>query len=1709
MFYIFLNHQRRPALCDSGCTRSCISYEYYVNNPYLKRFFVPYESCGTAINGSDVPSIGEIRLKFTVQGIAMSITCKIIKGLMDHIILGWDWMCKYSVSLDASSGSVKFNDKSAPLIENHMPAMDPLYRVFEDIVLPPHSKIHTNVELVIDSKFLHKTPKTVITEPFSNNGASYWAARGCSYVKDDRFLTEFINPTEVPIKIPAGEIIGFAQFTDDDEFNASHFTTEMSCEYGGDPLHTEPKPQSFAAHRTDTHTPNTAQPESTTATPPPKPTPKTSTPPNPPARQKSHVKEWLTPSTDIPPGAKPLKVDLTVMSPDARPYEEQLTDLFIRKHEKVFSKHDRDYGKTGLIQYRAHLKDPDQNPISHPPYRTRPEMREVIDQQAHEMIADGLVCHSKSAYSAPILLNRKKCGGWRFLTDFRKINDCCTKVVFPLPRIEDSIHRLENPKFFSSMDLTKGFWQIPIHPDDRKYFAFSTESMHLEYLVAPMGSKNSPSYLSALMQLVLRGLPIQHVISYLDDILVADSNMEDHIKHLDLVLSALEKANLKLNPSKCEFARESVICLGHKLSREGISPDPANIAKIKSWKAPDNVKKLRAFLGLTGYYRQFVKNYSEIAGCLTDLTRDDCKWHWHQKHQDAFDTLRNILVSDQIMAYPDFTKTFTLKSDASLTAIGYILTQKVDNKEKVVSYGSKKLNRTQQRWSTYDREFFALLSGIRANSHYLRHARFIVVTDHRPLLAWKKVDSQKDPTGRRTRWAIELDNYEFDLIYKKGKIHCDADAMSRRGDDDDEVAEDSDDFFRLSLLLDEDNDDNFYLLGMTEDSDHTLVQFHSEHAALKRLKRRQDSDPIISEVKSFTRKHRRLPRSYPCTWYKRNNRWLIVKDGILYRKSYCELVNAKILQVVIPDSMVSEVLEELHGSEWAGHPPAEKMITQARRYAIWPTMSQDIKQLVKDCKVCDQLREPVPKPVAPLQPIVATKVFDHVMCDLISFPVPSFGFKYVLIFKDVFSGFIRCYKLRDKTTKGVVKALEDLVCLLGPPKQLTSDNGGEFASDMLREACRLLGIEKRTSVPYRPQSQGNVERQNRTLIKDLQHRLLQYGKSWSEHLPYVEWLHNTMPFSKTRMSPYYVFFGREPYLPQFADTQTQETRDVKTQAFAKELKTRLKSIHDEANRRAEERRQADKERYDRRVKHNPFEPGDKVWERVEVRHKLDPKWSGPITIRSRRASPRGGLGNTYNCERSDGTTCRRNYEQLKRVNARFEENMQKPLEKPPQKPKSRSSLDILAIVCPQELPEHGGDATAGPIPIHALPLPSPPTLASPPIPALPSIPASPTTPTLPHALPAPDASLADSVASGSHEVLTLTESEGSRTALLPVVSTPPHHPAVHAFQIPLPETPAMPITETPDLSLPDPETTTPKQPIPPKSTNLPVAGPSSHAEIHTGEGSRSATPKPPSETESIADLTLRPEDSETESLSQLDTGFIQATPQHSFTNRLRNLANTPFYTPDTGDDSTQQSNDPDQHPPDPPPPFRQVRRKIHLPPDTREVDTVQTVGLQGTGEVNTGRNAQPSHHEALLLPGSMLIASRTGQIPVPVITLSSSSPELISAVAQQNAPQPETLPEPNLPDPSQQRMLKTKMKTTGHRSQSRSAEPAYSSIIRTRAQSVAEREVTEDMQIQQPRSCDPPVRKPRKRSNVPVLPVPRDSRGKFLEKSAWKDTTHS
>ena len=1261
--YIALGRTAFPALVDSGCTASCISHDFFTRNPCFQQTFAPDKTEGRAINGTGVPSVGEVQLNLWMEGEPMSIKCKVIKGLVEPVILGWDWMAKYDAVLDAGRGILGFRGGSTQLVESPFMVSSCLYKMGENVTLPPFSKVHLNVELVHNVDSVKNATGTVITEPFSNNGVNFWAARTCARVKDNRFRTELINNTSDEILVEADYVIGAVEFIDETKFDAKANQTEMFCRYEDDALSTG----------------EVGPPDQTDRLPPDKP----------------EDGAGQTAEDGIPAGAKRLSVDYSDVAEDAKQYIPQLKEL-VKKHDAAFSKHDRDYGLTELVNYRANLKDPDQPPLATSPYRTSPEMREVIDAQAHQMLADGLVGHSTSPFSAPILLAKKKCGGWRFLTDFRKINDCCNKIVYPLPRIEDSIQRLEAPRYFTSMDLTKGFWQIPGHKDDRKFFAFSTETMHLEYLVAPMGAKNSPSYLSALMQLVLRGLPIQHVISYLDDILVADTNMEDHLKHLDLVLSALAKAGLKLNPSKCQFARDSVICLGHKLSREGVSPDPTNVDKVRSWKRPTNVKKLRTFLGLTGYYRQYVEHYSDIASCLTDLTRADVKWEWTEKHQNAFEKLRDTLISEKVMSYPNFSVPFIVKSDASETAIGYMLTQKVEGNEKVISYGSKKLNQQQQNWPTYDREFFALVSGVRANAHYLRHNTFTAITDHRPLLAWKRIDAKKDPTGRRTRWSIELNNYDFTLIYKKGLAHADADAMSRRGDEDDEVAEDSDEFFGLRNFekwrL---NPPEFCLLGIEDADEASIVVVNADDEERKRLRREQDADPIISNVKAFIKGRRRPPSNFPATWYRKNFHLLTVQDGILYCQDYAASVHRVVLQAVIPDSMVKEVLTDLHGSERAGHLGVDKLLLKVKRYAMWPTLRRDIEETVRNCMVCDQLRKQVPAVVTPLRPIIAQRVFDHVMCDLVTMPHCK-GYRYVLVFKDVFSGYIRCYKLRNKETTGVVRALDDLACTLGPPKILSSDNGMEFNSNEMKKACRVLGVEKRNSVPYRPQSQGNVERQNRTLIQYLKQQLLDKGNSWVDHLALVEWIYNTSPYSRTQMAPYQLFFGRDPPVPPLAKRDDIPAAECTKNATSFEAVRRRtleveesrRALEAEANRRADEKRRQEAATYNRKVKHVPLEVGDRVWEKVNVRdNKLDVEWSGPTEVERRSTHP-SGVGTTYEIRRPDGSPARRNYEQLKKVNADYDKAMATPL---PKKEKARTNdmnwlISCIAPLGPQPPP---------------------------------------------------------------------------------------------------------------------------------------------------------------------------------------------------------------------------------------------------------------------------------------------------------------------------------------------------------------------------------------------------------------------------------------
>ena len=466
----------------------------------------------------------------------------------------------------------------------------------------------------------------------------------------------------------------------------------------------------------------------------------------------------------------------------------------------------------------------------------------------------------------------------------------------------------------------------------------------------PMGALNSSATMQALMSLILRGLPPEHIICFLDDILVASSTMEEHLEHLDLVLGALGRAGLKLNPKKCLFAQASVTCLGHRLSRDGIGPDPANLDKIRKWKPPQDRTQVRGFLGLTGYYRQMIKDYAKIATPLTNLTKLDVEWKWTKVEQEAFETLRDHLTSSTIMAYPDFDKPFWVKSDASGVSVGFVLSQMQDGNEKVIAYGGKKLTDTQRRYSTYDREYFGILTAVRTYSHYLRHQKFFVVTDHRPLLSLKKIDPKNDATGRRVRWSIELGLYDFEIVYKKGRKHSDADAMSRQTDHDD-YAEDED----FAGFMSEEETEKYCLLGMDDHDAVTAVELISIKDRRKELAEAQDDYPLIREVKEHVRKRKRPPGDFAEKYYRENFVRFVIQDNILFRKSVHGPTNTPVLQAVIPPKLVPMVLKDAHGSIFAGHPGHKNLVKVLQRHASWPGIYKDTKEHVQKCHECDKV----------------------------------------------------------------------------------------------------------------------------------------------------------------------------------------------------------------------------------------------------------------------------------------------------------------------------------------------------------------------------------------------------------------------------------------------------------------------------------------------------------------------------------------------------------------------------------------------------------------------------------------------------------------------------------------------------------------------------------------------------------------------------------
>ena len=444
--------------------------------------------------------------------------------------------------------------------------------------------------------------------------------------------------------------------------------------------------------------------------------------------------------------------------------QQQLNELF-KEYQDVFSQGDEDLGNTPLLEHGIETHGPS---LRQPYRRQNPAVRREEMAQVQQMLSSNVIRPSNSPWASPVVMVRKKDGSLRFCVDFRQLNAATVKDAHPLPRIDDLLDALHGAKWFSTLDLKSGYWQVPIAEQDKEKTAFRTSSGQLfEFNQVPFGLCNAPATFSRLMDRVLAGLHWETCLFYLNDIIVFSSTWEEHLARLREVFERLRHAKLKLGATKCTFATKEVSYLGHRVTEEGLLPDPSLLTAIRDIPPLTTATEVRSFLGLAGYYRRYVKGFAAFAAPLFALTRKDALFHWSEDCQAAFDQLKTRLTTSPITAFPDFSQAFQLYTDASTAGPSAILAQVRGGKERIICCTSRALNKAEKSYPATKLECLAIVWVVAKFRPYLMAMPFEVFTDHYAL-QWLK--TMRTGSALLHRWSAALEEYDFTVRHRPGKI---------------------------------------------------------------------------------------------------------------------------------------------------------------------------------------------------------------------------------------------------------------------------------------------------------------------------------------------------------------------------------------------------------------------------------------------------------------------------------------------------------------------------------------------------------------------------------------------------------------------------------------------------------------------------------------------------------------------------------------------------------------------------------------------------------------------------------------------------------------------------------------------------------------------------------------------------------------------------
>ena len=430
------------------------------------------------------------------------------------------------------------------------------------------------------------------------------------------------------------------------------------------------------------------------------------------------------------------------------------SDCFYLKNEKL--------GATDLVMHR--IQTTDDYPVNSKQYKYPLSLKEEVDRQVKEMLNAGIIAPSNSPYNTPVWIVPKKPASsrkprWRLVLDFRKLNEKTVADAYPIPNISEIFDLVGGCKYYTVLDLASGFHQIKMDPRDAYKTAFSTPYGHYEFKRMPFGLRNAPATFQRLMDNVLRGLQgDKGIFVYIDDLIICSNILEEHKNKFNLVMKRLREANLKLQLEKCEFLKNKVSYLGHVLSEKGLNPDPRKIEAVKLFPQPKNMKNVRQFLGLAGYYRRFIKNFAQIAKPLTRLLQKNVTFEWEDKANEAFEALKEALCNPPILQFPDLRQPFNITTDASGYAVGGVLSQGEIGKDLPIAYTSRVLRGAELAYEVYEKEAPAMIHSVKIFRSYIYGRKIHIITDHQPLIWFMSAELNV----RVQKWRFKLSEFNYD-----------------------------------------------------------------------------------------------------------------------------------------------------------------------------------------------------------------------------------------------------------------------------------------------------------------------------------------------------------------------------------------------------------------------------------------------------------------------------------------------------------------------------------------------------------------------------------------------------------------------------------------------------------------------------------------------------------------------------------------------------------------------------------------------------------------------------------------------------------------------------------------------------------------------------------------------------------------------------------